>query len=100
VGRFPTGEPKLDDKTALRLTGRAARLLPISAITDDEIGGGRISPDLRPRCTCWSATSALFWRRASKAVRNRFREMTAMKPAGQGSVAFARAQEKGIYERS
>jgi hypothetical protein len=26
--------------------------------------------------------------------------MTAMKPAGQGSVAFARAQEKGIYERS
>jgi hypothetical protein len=40
LGRFPTGEPKLDDKAALRLTGRAARLLPISAITDDETEAG------------------------------------------------------------
>lgn len=34
VGRFPTGEPKLDDKAALRLTGRAARLLPIRRRAD------------------------------------------------------------------
>jgi hypothetical protein len=33
VGRFPTGEPKLDDKAALRPIIRAARLLLILAIT-------------------------------------------------------------------
>jgi hypothetical protein len=33
VGHFPTGEPKLDDKAALRPIIRAARLLLILAIT-------------------------------------------------------------------